>query len=251
MKQKAGAVNIRLIFIIIQIVLYISFLAIDITGGSISLSSKIKYGIIILCFCYALFSKGADKGILFCLKTALLFTAISDLFLLILDYYLYGVLSFIVVQQLYAVRLSMAKYHYGESKKTGGSKFGVLVRDYLIRLGLQTAAVFVICLVLDLQGIQIEALLIASAFYFICILTNAVRGVKAAIDNPRERGLVLFAFGISLFLLCDINVGFFNLSSFITLPKAVYNVLYPLSTILMWTFYAPSQVLIALSVRES
>jgi hypothetical protein len=52
-----------------------------------------------------------------------------------------------------------------------------------------------------------------------------------------------------LFLLCDINVGLFNLSDFIT-PSPAYNIIYSISSILMWTFYAPSQVLIALSVEN-
>jgi hypothetical protein len=302
-KQDAGAVkvNIRLVFIVVQIILYISFLTIDITGGSISLSAKIKFGIILLCFCYALFSRGADKSILFCLRTALLFTVISDLFLLILDYYFYGVLTFIVVQQLYSVRLSLSKYRGKEGKKPAGQaldskepssgepdrgekrskglnsrqfnsmeqgsegwigkeqssrevsrgEWKPLIRDFFIRLGIQAAAVLVICLVLKLLGIQLEALLIASVFYFICILTNTVRGVKAAIDHPWDKGLLLYAFGISLFLLCDINVGFFNISGYIALPEAVYDVLYSLSSILMWAFYAPSQVLITLSIKES
>lgn len=258
MKQKAGAVNIRLLFIFIQIILYVSFLTIDITGDNITLSSEIKYSIIILCFCYALFSKGSDKSILFCLKAALFFTVISDLFLLILDYYFYGVLTFIIVQQLYGIRLSLTKYRGNECKKRNEeewkeneslSKF--LVKDFLFRLGFQSVITLVICFALKLLGVQLEGLLIATAFYFLSILTNTFRGVKAALKNRQDKSLVLFAFGISLFLLCDINVGFFNMSGFLAIPEAAYNVLYSLSSLLMWTFYAPAQVLIALSVTES
>jgi hypothetical protein len=53
-----------------------------------------------------------------------------------------------------------------------------------------------------------------------------------------------------LFLLCDINVGIFNLSGFIALPERIYQMMYSVSSILMWTFYAPSQVLIALSTKN-
>jgi cation transport ATPase len=177
---------------------------------------------------------------------------------LILDYYFYGVLTFIIVQQLDGIRLSLTKYRGNECKKRNEEEWKkkeslseFLVKDFLILLGFQSVITLVICFALKLLGVQLEGLLIATAFYFLSILTNTFRGVKAALKNRQDKSLVLFAFGISLFLLCDINVGFFNMSGFLAIPEAIYNVLYSLSSLLMWTFYAPAQVLIALSVTES
>jgi hypothetical protein len=64
---------------------------------------------------------------------------------------------------------------------------------------------------------------------------------------PMDKSDSIFAAGLVLFLLCDINVGLFNLSGFVSVTGRVVEILYSLSSILMWTFYAPSQVLIAIS----
>ncbi len=195
-----------------------------------------------MCFCYALFSESQDKSISFCLKTALFFTVISDLFILILDYFFYGVLTFIIVQVLYSLRLSIKKY-----QDKGYKKPEVSFRSFAAWLVFQLLMTFIICYTLHRFGVELEALLIASVFYFICILTNTIRADLAAATNTKDKNNLLFAAGMTLFLLCDINVGLFNLSGFISLPKEIDTMLYSISSILMWTFYAPAQVLIALS----
>lgn len=244
--MERSAKKITVLFVLIQLLLYAAFLATDITGGSIALSSYLKYTIIILCFCYALFlGKSADKSILFCMKTALFFTLISDLFILLLDYYYYGVLTFIFAQQLYGIRLSMEKYNIDNEEEQK-----LLRRSFLIRLAIQATLMVIICIMIKNNGTELDDLLIASVFYFISIVTNAIRGIAAAVHNPKKHELVMFAVGISLFLLCDINVGLFNLSGYISLSENAYHMVYSVSSILMWTFYAPSQVLIALSTRQ-
>jgi hypothetical protein len=243
---EQNAKKITILFLSVQLMLYAAFLAIDITGGSVALSSYLKFTIIILCFCYALFlGKSADRSILFCMKTALFFTLVSDLFILILDYYYYGVLTFIFAQQLYGIRIMMEQYNVEieEEQKQ-------LRRSFLLQLAVQAAIMVLICVILIRTGTELDDLLISSVFYFISIVTNALRGIKSAACNPKKREMVLFAVGITLFLLCDINVGLFNLSGYISLPKGVYTVIYSMSSILMWTFYAPSQVLISLSTRQ-
>lgn len=241
-------------YILLQAVLYVTFLFIDLTGKSITLSTNIKFSIIILCFCYALFlAKSADKGILFCMKTGLLFTLISDLFILVLDIYLYGVLTFILVQQIYGIRITLEESRYADKsralypKKTS-SRSSELLFSYVIRLVIQTFIAIAICIVLNSMGIVLEKLLVASVFYFICIITNTVRAMSSSFKRPMDINIKLFAIGMVLFLLCDINVGLFNLSGFLNLPEDISNTIYNFSSILMWTFYAPSQVLISLSL---
>jgi hypothetical protein len=107
---------------------------------------------------------------------------------------------------------------------------------------------FTVSLILWFAGVTMEFLLIISALYFTCIVTNTVTAMKSAIHSPENKGNRLFAIGMGLFLLCDINVGLYNLSGFISLPANINEFLYTMSSILMWTFYAPSQVIIALSV---
>ncbi len=240
MKGYAKKNSFELIFLLLQTILYVAFLTLDITGGSIRLSVGIKYLIIILCFCYVLLKKGACKSIVFCLlRAGLFFTLISDLFILILDYYFYGVLAFILVQQLYSLRLIILRY-----KLIDKSDRSIL---YGKRVVTQVGIAALVCLGLWLTGITLEGLLVASVFYFISILFNTIGAIRLAHSNRKDRGILLYAVGMVLFLLCDINVGLFNLTGFITMPEEIYLVIYSFSSILMWTFYAPSQVLIALS----
>ena len=235
------------LFICLQLLMYAAFLFLDLTGGSTTISSYIKFMVIILCFCYALFAKrGADKSILFLMKAGLFFTVISDLLILILDVYFYGVLTFIIVQQFYGIRISRENYLLrGEETSKG------IGRSFVRRILLQLLVSFTICSILAFYNVELEPLLMASVFYFISIAMNTFVSVKTALSYPNSKSMRMFAIGMFLFLLCDINVGLFNLSGFISMSQSTYSVIYGISSILMWTFYAPSQVILALSTRSS
>lgn len=230
----------RMLFIILQIILYAVFLTLDFMGRSIRLSNYIKFCMIIVCFCYVLFSrKSMDKGILFCLRAALFFTVISDLFILILDYYIYGVSTFIIVQQLYDIRLLLIRSKIKDTTK--------LFFAYLLHLFIKIGVASVICILLFASGVTLDALLIITTFYFVSLLYNVWMSVITARLNPRCHGNILYAVGMILFLLCDINVGLFNLTGYIALSPTVCDIIETVSGMLMWTFYAPSQALIAIS----
>ncbi len=244
--QSNRRFSIQAIFITVQAVLYVSFLALDLTEKSYHISVTLKYSIILLCFCYALLCAG--KSTFYLLQAALFFTAISDLFILILDYYFFGVLTFILAQELYSLRLVLIDNgaKIGEAPVRQGRKQGIA---YLRRILLQLTVSFVVCLLLGLAGVKLEGLLMISIFYFICILTNVISAFTLVRHQTGNRGNLIYALGMLLFLLCDINVGIFNLSGFISMNGEAYAVLYTVSSILMWTFYAPAQVLIAISSR--
>ncbi len=237
------------IFLAVQAILYATFLTLDLTGGSIRLTASIKYTIIIVCFCYALLMKSAYKGILFLLQVGLFFTLISDLFILILDYYLVGVYTFLLVQLIYGLRLILLQEELSDASvkfERKGRKYR-LFQFFLRRLLIQTGFAAVIYIVLQLVGVTPDPLLMVSVLYFIGILFNTITAVRLSVRDRKNRSNLLYATGMVLFLLCDINVGLFNLSGFISLPEEIYSVIYSLSSILMWTFYAPSQVLITMS----
>ena len=234
---KSGNIRTIFLFILFQTILYVIFLFLDFTGHNYALSADIKFSVIILCFCYVFFlGRNTDRGIILCMKAALFFTLVSDLFILMLDYYIPGVITFIVVQQLYGLRLLLEKHSSG--------------RRLALRFALQLTVAVTVCLLLWLAEVEIDSLLFISVLYFICILTNTINAVRLALHNRGDRSRVLFAVGMVLFLLCDINVGIFNMSGFIALPENLYHRLYSLSSILMWTFYAPAQVILALSANR-
>ncbi len=241
-----GKLSIQALFIMVQTVLYVGFLALDLTGQGIGLSVSIKYSIVLLCFCYALL--GAGKSTYYLLQAALFFTVISDLFILILDYYIYGVLTFIVAQELYGLRILLL---HGREESDYDDNWRKLGGAFLKRVLLQAIAAFFIILLLIMAGVRVDGLLAVSVFYFICILTNVISAIALARKRPEASSNRLYAIGMFLFLLCDINVGLFNLSGFLSIPENIYAVLYSLSSILMWTFYAPAQVLIAISSGKS
>jgi len=230
--------KLRYSFIILQLVLYIFFLFLDIQGGNYVLSNYIKFTVVALCLLYVFIYgyKNFDSQLLF-LRLALIFTLISDIQLLLLDNYnyFYGVLTFILAQEFHGIRISIldnSKVRY--------------IKDFTVRLLYQSLTGLAICLLLWVANVQINGLLAASVFYFICMLTNTVRSLKLTVRNKERKDIRLLAIGMVLFLLCDINVGLFNLSAFLPVGP-VYDKIYALSSILMWTFYAPSQVFISLS----
>lgn len=231
------------IFISVQLVLYGTFLYLDLTDGSILISNLIKFSTVILCLLYVLFAKSEQGGTqLNLLRLALLFTVVSDLFILILDYYFYGVLTFIIAQQIYGIRLS---YFY--LRKNGSAWLRDLSASFFILAGFQVMTSAVLILLLTWLGVRTDRLLIASVFYFISILTNVVRSIITTVRYPGIAGIRIFTAGIILFLFCDINVGLFNLSGFLDVGEGLFKTVYAAASILMWAFYAPSQVLISLS----
>lgn len=233
----------KYLFLFVQLILYGMFLILDILGNSITLSNRIKFLVIVLCFLYVSFGKkeGGKQQKFLCY--AMTFTVISDIFLLFTDYYLYGLITFIVAQQLYGIRIS--ELNNRESANT--EKYPL--KTFALRFASQLVVSFILCLLLWRVGIIVNSLLIASIFYAISIVTNLVRSIRLSICYGQSKDIKLFTIGMILFLLCDINVGLFNLSSFMSLGSA-YEYIYNISSILMWTFYAPSQLLIALSKDE-
>lgn len=245
MKQWNIQTIIMYLFLMIQSVLYVIFLTLDFAGGNILLSTNIKYMVILLCFVYTLIQWDNRIWKRFCMRGAFFFTLVADYFLLLTDYnYFYGILSFIIVQQLYGVKLDLQLVINRPAERKE------FIFTLLRRLLMQFMAAVLICMLLSRYGIAMERIAFASIFYFICIVTNVIRAIHVTKQQPAERSNLIYAVGMVLFLLCDINVGFFNLSQFMTLSASVNKVLYAFSSILMWAFYAPSQVLIALSLRS-
>lgn len=242
MKNNTGTVHGKYLFIIIQTIAYVTFMSMDLTGSNIRFSNVIKFSMIVLCFCYTFFpGKGCNKSILLLLRAALCFTAISDYFILLKDDYLYGVISFILVQQFYGIKLTLDSVDRENKDKY------IFFKKLVIRMAFQAFIALFICVLLKQFNITLEPLLVATAYYFICIVTNVILSIRKVFLCPTDRRYLLFAVGMVLFLLCDINVGLFNLSDYIVLNGEAHRIIYTLSSILMWAFYAPSQVIISIT----
>ena len=207
-------------FILIQTVIYIVYNILSATQPKDPI--EIKYAGILLCLAVSAvmiyFNRDADSLIA---TGAMVFTAISDLFILVLDdYFKIGLATFIVAHALYLYRL----YH-GRAKK--------IWITIVVRAAVAGIMIGVCCGLFGGNLLVIEA-----CVYLVLLVGNCVESLIMC-----NRGLknVLFAIGLLLFLGCDICVGFKHGSLIgVDLTGKVYDfVVY-----MIWVFYLPSQVLI-------
>ncbi len=225
------------LFILMELLLYITFLYQDIfKKGSLLVSTNLKFSSIILCFVavfwfYARESMTLDIVLLRC---AFLFTLISDLCILMLDFYYLGLITFCIVQLLYLIRLNCWR------KKQGihSALWILILRNVLFAMAITG--------ILITLKISLGGLVLISIFYFVSIFFNTVDAIRIHSSVPKIQ-YKLYAIGMVLFFLCDLNVGLFNLSDYIQIEESWFHKVYEFATIAMWMFYLPSQVLISLS----
>lgn len=186
----------------------------------------LKYAGVLLCFAVSAvmiyFNRDADAVIN---TAAMLFTVISDLFILVLDrHYEIGLVTFTAAHSIYLYRL-----YYGRVKR--------IWITLAVRAAVAATIIGVCC---GLFGANL--LLVEASIYIVMLVGNAI---EALIMCNRGIKNVLFAIGLMLFVGCDICVGLdhgrmigvniaANVGRFIQF--------------MIWVFYLPSQVLIALSL---
>lgn len=212
-------------------ILYISFLYLDIFNKEMFLSSNsLKFIAMIFVFIISILIKDNPLSYkdLHLLQIGLFITLIADFFLLVLDkYYILGIFLFSIVQILYSFR-----YEFRNLRFT--------IRNFIIIfLGLS-----ILHMILNKFVVKIDFMWTMGLFYGLCLLTSVRRAFKAyKYKNYPEPNRKMILIGMILFLLCDINVGLYNILGYINKT----NTLYSISSISMWLFYLPSQVLLALS----
>ena len=154
----------------------------------------------------------------------LLFTTTADYFLVVAnEQYELGVLLFFVAQYSYSLYLS--------------KDLGCLqkMRHLGICMGMGVVANVIAYLFFG----KMIALIVLSLFYATFFIGNVV----CVYRNPA--GKKLFAAGLTLFVLCDICVVLSNLDTYF--PKVIID---ERVSVLIWVFYIPSQVCIALSACQ-
>lgn len=228
------SMTLKAILLIISI-FYVSFLYMDFFSIRSYISTDIiKFISILLCFLIGLLTgKDAinirDKHLL---QVGLFFTIMADLCLLILDYFVLGIVLFCIVQITYFVR-----YKVNQSGKSSVVRFLILFE-----------ALIVLYIVANFFFVRIPFLFVIALFYSICLGSSVVKALKACKNNTFLcHNKYMIAFGMILFLLCDINVGIYNMPRFSYLSGYFTEGFYNTSRQLVWFFYLPSQVLLALS----
>jgi len=160
-------------FIIIELVIYISFMISDIFNGFET--TNIKYIGIILCLLYSLFNKSKNGIIAFVL------TLEADYYLLIKDdNYSIGIFFFILTQLFYA-------YYLNKNN----------IKTYL-----PFRIIIPIIFMIFIKPLNLTNILVS--IYFPQLLINCL----SSIQNKKQR---LLTYGFILFVLCDIFVGMHNI----------------------------------------
>lgn len=214
------------VFILVQTVIYIIYNVLSARQPEDPI--ELKYAGILLCLAVSAvmiyFNRDADSVIA---TAAMVFTAISDLFILVLDdYFKIGLATFIIAHSLYLYRL-----YNGRVKK--------------IWISLTVRAVVAAILIGVVCGVfGADLLIIEAGVYIVLLFGNCV---EALIMCNRGLKNILFSIGLLLFLGCDICVGLKHGSMVgVELSEKVYNfVVY-----MIWVFYLPSQVLIACALLK-
>lgn len=197
--------------------------------------NEIKFAGIVCALAAACLFRYRDSGYSGLQTAAMACTAAADIFLLFTDRYVWGVAFFLAVQFLYLLRMT------GWRRKGRGC----LMKQSLLRCGLGA----VVLLAVRQSGAVIDSTVVLSGIYFCFFLCNAVTAGRC-LGDEKKRSRFLFFLGLVLFLLCDINVGLYNMGDYVGEVSGWLEALYRLSGNLMWTFYLPSQVLLVLSGWE-
>ena len=240
-KSRKVQLQITKIFILIQLLSYFTFIYFDFSNLNGNISNLIKYFTILLCLIFVLIPRKESGGSAVdhrLLKLAFLFTFISDYFLLFTEEIIPGLVTFIIVQVLYLLRIYRWKLDFNLINKSK-----IILPMYFLR---NLFAGMILLLVLSLLSVKLELTIVLATFYFLSLLLNCfdLLRISFVIKTPQLR---LFLIGLLMFLLCDINVGIFNMQQFIANPLVKYEKIYSIASVAMWIFYLPSQVFIALS----
>lgn len=198
-------------FLGLEAALYAAFMTLDLTGGS---GDLVKYASIAVCLVFSvLFARRGGSRLM---AAAMALTLGADTFLLLLnDWYGAGVALFCGVQGLYLIRIL---------RRCGRSLWGL--RLFLV--GAAWAGLWALGLLSPLN--------LLAAVYFANFLVNACQALSLSMP--------LFAWGLWLFLLCDVCVGVHNQ------PELFPEWLAAFAQVGMWLFYLPGQVLLVLSGRK-
>lgn len=216
------------------IVIYILFLYMDASTknlGNIN-SIYLKYAIIVLSFIITLFIgdhsyNKTDKCVLQCAR---FFTLIADYYLLIYDNFPLGIFFFCLVQLTYIVRYSLM-----ENKPYKNIIF--------------LALALVISMVISFKINYAEKNFIILALVYAALLLTSVYSAVGTLTRGKytKDGAMLITIGMTLFFLCDLSVGTYNIIGKTSLRTVISPNIEFLIGYLIWVFYAPSQVLLALS----
>lgn len=155
----------------------------------------------------------------------------ADLFLTVFNYYTSGVALFCVVQILYSIRYEALK-----------------ISETSLKFIIIFLSLMFVYLIINLFIIKIDILFAVALFYAICLIISVRKAIRVCKNNlypyPNK---YMIAYGMILFILCDINVALYNVTEVTGISWTFIDIVHNISGLSIWLFYVPSQLLLALS----
>ena len=188
------------------------------------MSSLIKYGIILFCFCICFIKNIRTLKIPYVrfVLASLFFTILADYFLIFTDNYPAGLIFFCLVQFCYCKVLNHSLFPLLENGLF--FSFSLWMSSIIFKFSIDLTALF-------------------AGFYIACLVSNLFYAWR--------EGDAWFASAVTLMLLCDIHVGLANLSSYIPIQSGTPLALWcGLAPQILWIFYIPAQFMVSLTKNE-
>lgn len=227
--------NVIKSLVVIVISMYIIFLFTDIGFKNVAniYSTMLKFSTIVLCFLIALLigNDGIDKMDTTFVQLARFFTLLADLSLVILYRFELGIGCFCIVQFIYIIR-----HGRGKSLKRTAARLIITILLFGI-----------VYIKIPIPNID-KSMYILALLYASLLINSVIMAVTTYNRKFYSRlSCTLIALGMVLFLLCDLNVGLYNIIDFHDIEFIRANNKEFLVGFLMWFFYLPSQLLLTLS----
>ena len=172
------------IFLAIEIILYVTFLYLDITNQYLSISKASKFTGILICFLFVLLPyRGKakddleDKKIL---SYALLFTLFSDYILMFTNNIIVGLISFIIVQFIYLKRIYRWKFDCGKPSLNRYYFRNIIIWLFVLLMFLTVITIInknqLISQVFPFNlGLSDNLVIVLATLYFISLIFNFIR----------------------------------------------------------------------------
>ena len=217
--------------------LFIIFLSIQVYEIDFFVSANmLKLSSVVLCLTISIVSSplGKQSKNTFLLQLGLIFTIMADyIFLIHNDDYIFAIGLFSMVQIIYSLR-----YREGnEAERVMGFIIIYLLIVILYKLVNKNLA-------------DIDFIIFIGIFYGICLITSLREAWGLYKDDPYNSSNKMILFGMVLFLLCDINLGLNYIFNQVQASSYILNLIRSISSISIWVYYLPSQILLSLSVTD-
>lgn len=232
--KKTLTTPINVLYFFVVVIFMFSYITIDFNtpydSSVLKFSLVITVGIYILIngLRYIIIKDNIKITILYFL--AILFTIISDYFLLILDkHYNIGLLTFVIAHFMY----SLIIYYLNDS------------RD-VIKFFIEKTIILIIAIIGLVTTKQVFVAL--GSFYALNLIMNTIHSIILFIKTKKLNAIFL-AVGYILFVGCDICVLLSNLDQFVDSTNKLIE-FENLVLSIVWIFYGPSQYFLGLSINR-